>query len=82
MTRQPTGKQHLKVLQALQNADGGWVSKEYLIRTLGLTQAGARIFELENDYGINIEHSPFTDPHGFKSYRLASEEPATLSLLT
>ncbi len=69
---QPTGKQHLKVLSALQDADGGWVSKEYLIRTLGLTQAGARLHELER-MGWLIEHSTFTNEYGFKSYRLKQE---------
>lgn len=64
------GTQPDKVLKALLKAEGGWVSKEYLVRGLGLTQAGARIFELENQYHWKIEHSPFTDEFGFRSYRI------------
>jgi hypothetical protein len=62
--------QAVKVLQALLKAGGGWVSKAYLARTLGPTQAGARIFELENELHWPIEHSTFTDEFGFRSYRL------------
>lgn len=80
MPRYPTAKQNIKVLKALQDANGGWVSKDYLVRGLGLTQAGARIFELERD-GWPIEHSTFTNEHGFKSYRLKEAEPATLPLI-
>lgn len=75
------GTQARKVLDVLLAAEGAWVSKQTFIRELFLTQAGARLFELENKYGWKIEHSSFTDEHGFKSYRLAAEEPATLSLL-
>lgn len=72
------GTQQHKVLTALLAAKGGWVSKQHLVRTLGLTQAGARIFELENQLHWPIEHSTSTDEWGFKSYRLVAGQ---LSLL-
>jgi hypothetical protein len=61
------------VLDILLEADGGWISKQHLVRTCGFTQADARIFELENRYGWCVEHSPFTDEFGFRSYRLVQE---------
>jgi hypothetical protein len=76
------GTQASKVLKVLLDAEGGWVSKQVFIRQLYLTQAGARIFELENEYGWQIEHSDFTDEHGFRSYRIKAEEPATLPLIS
>jgi hypothetical protein len=74
------GTQADKVLQTLLAADGGWVSKQVFVRQLFLTQAGARIFELEREYGWKIEHSDFTDEHGFRSYRIVREEPHTMPL--
>jgi len=50
--------------------DGGWVNGQVFIREMMLTQAHARIKELE-ERGIVIQHSPFKDSWGFKSYRLA-----------
>jgi len=67
------GTQPAKVLQALLKARGGWVNKQVLCRGLGITQAGARLYELENKYHWKIEHSDFTDEHGFKSYRIETE---------
>ena len=64
----------------LLEANGEWVSKQRLIRELYLTQSGARIFELENEHRWPIEHSPDTDAHGFKSYRIV-QEVKTLALL-
>lgn len=58
-----------KVLKALQDANGEWVSGTYFLRTLYLSQFHARIFELQRR-GHQIEASEFTDDHGFKSYRL------------
>lgn len=66
------GTQADKVLQALLSAEGAWLSKQVFIRDLYLTQAGARIFELEA-MGWKIEHSDFTDDHGFKSYRIKQD---------
>jgi hypothetical protein len=71
---QPTmpkeGTQVRRVLDILLKAEGGWVSKSYLVRSCGFTQAGARINELENEYRWNIEHSSFKDEFGFKSFRI------------
>ena len=62
-----------RILDMLLEANGEWVSKQRFIRELFLTQAGARIFELENEHHWPIEHSKGTDSHGFKSYRILQE---------
>ena len=62
-----------KVLKALENRRGEWVSGEYFLRTLFLSQYHARIKELE-EKGVEIEHSDFTNEWGFKSYRLPHKE--------
>jgi hypothetical protein len=67
------GTQARRILDALLEAKGVWISKQHFIRSMFLTQAGARIFELENDYHWPIEHSKDTDEHGFKSYRILQE---------
>lgn len=74
------GTQTRRILDMLLEANGEWVSKQRFIRELFLTQSGARIFELENEHHWNIDHSPDTDAHGFKSYRIV-QKTATLSLL-
>lgn len=75
------------MLDALLDARGGWVNKQYFVRELYLTQAGRAIWNLENDgrwkqrlkeLGVNIEHSTFTDEHGFKSYRAVRVSEPTL----
>jgi hypothetical protein len=53
------------VLDILLEADGGWISKSYLVRTCGFKQAGARIYELENEHHWTVEHSNFTDEYDF-----------------
>jgi Helix-turn-helix domain len=72
-THPKEGTQARRVLDILLEAKGDWIKKSYLVRTCGFTQAGARIYELENDFGWNIEHSPFTDEYGFRSYRIVQE---------
>lgn len=62
--------QERRVLKALTDADGGWVSGQYFLREMYLSQYHRAIFNLEKRDGIEIEHSPFTDEHGFKSYRI------------
>lgn len=81
-TYPPEGTQEWKVLRLLLDADGQWVNKQRFIRDLYLTQAGRAIWNLENRYHWPIEHSTFTDEHGFKSYRIVvvAEEPATVPL--
>jgi len=69
-----------KVLKALEDRRGEWVSGEYFLRTLFLSQYHARIKELE-ERGIKIEHSNFTNNFGFKSYRLLAEEPTQRQLI-
>ncbi len=58
-----------KVLKALEDARGQWVSGTYFLHTLYLSQFHARIKELEES-GIKIEHSDFKDDFGFVSYRI------------
>lgn len=65
--------QEYKVLNALINANGEWVNKQYFCRTLYLTQAGRAIWNLENRFFWPVEHSDTTDEFGFKSYRLVIE---------
>ena len=78
----PTQEQ--RILDALLEARGQWVNKQFFIRTLYLTQAGRAIWNLENSpkwkaklqgLGVEIEHSDFTDEYGFKSYRAKSTPP-------
>lgn len=66
------------MLQALQDADGEWVSGQKFLREMYLSQYHARIFNLQRNqekYGYSgvIEASDFTDQWGFKSYRLRAE---------
>lgn len=61
-----------KILQALDEANGAWVSGQYFLRTLYLSQYHARIFDLQRK-GHTIEASPFVDEHNFKSYRLSGQ---------
>jgi biotin operon repressor len=58
-----------KVLGALRDSKGEWVSGTYFLRNLYLSQFHARIYELQRK-GYEIEASTFKDEHGFKSYRL------------
>lgn len=62
-----------KVLKALEDAQGEWVSGQYFLHDLYLSQYHTRIHELEKE-GVKIEHSDFTDNFGFKSYRLKVKE--------
>lgn len=62
-----------KVLTALEDAVGDWVSGRYFIQNLLLSQFHARIFELQKE-GYEIEASGFVDEYNFKSYRLPLKE--------
>jgi hypothetical protein len=64
-----------RVLEVLQKAEGGWVSGRYFLQDMMLSQAHARIWELQRS-GHKIEASDFTDQWNFKSYRLVP--PSTL----
>ncbi len=77
----PNLTQEARVLQALKDAEGEWINKQYFVRTMMLTQAGRAIHNLENNprwqkeyTGFVIEHSPFRDSWGFKSFRLKAKE--------
>lgn len=65
--------QEYKVLKVLLDANGEWVDKQHFVRVMWLTQAGRAIWNLENKYHWQIEHSPFTDTFGFRSYRIKTE---------
>jgi hypothetical protein len=69
-TRPKDGTQAARVLKALEDARGEWISGTYFLRTLYLSQYHARIFEIQNRFGWPIEASDDTDIHGFKKYRL------------
>ncbi len=66
------------MILALLAAQGDWVNKQYFVREMYLTQAGRAIHNLENRFHWNIEHSTFTDEHGFKSYRVRASFPSEL----
>lgn len=72
--------QQEKVLDALEAKKGEWISGQFFLRNLYLSQYHARIFELQRK-GYKIEASTETDPYGFKSYRLLKEEPEQLKLI-
>ena len=59
--------QQEKILRALQNAKGGWISGQYFLHELYLSQYHARIFELQKEEEYNIQASDFVDFAGFKS---------------
>ena len=66
-----------KVLDALEKANGAWVSGTYFLRTLYLSQYHARIFELQQK-GYLIEASDFTDSYGYKSYKLSAGQASLM----
>ena len=70
--------QELRVLETLQEAKG-WVSGQYFLHTMMLSQYHARIFDLQKNrdkyiYDGEIEASPFTDEYGFKAYRIKTND--------
>ena len=69
--------QAYKVLMKLIEAGDEWTSGTVFLRSLYLSQFHARIWDLENKYHWNIEHSDFTDENGFLSYRLAAKPKQT-----
>lgn len=71
LIKKPTQCQ--KVLQALNQAEGEWVSGRYFLHEMYLSQYHARIFELK-EQGYRIEASEEKDNFGFKSYRLLPKE--------
>ncbi len=61
-------------MAVLLDAKGAWVCGEYFLREMFLSQYHRAIHQLEKRDGIVIEHSDFTSDHGFKSYRIASNQ--------
>lgn len=61
-----------RILNEMEKRHGEWINGRYFIQTMMISQAHARILELERK-GHKIEHSDFKDSYGFVSYRL----PAT-----
>jgi hypothetical protein len=64
--------QEKRVLGVLLAAKGGWVSGQYFLREMMLSQYHRAIFNLEKRDGWEIEHSPFKDEFGFLSYRITN----------
>lgn len=62
-----------KVLKVLEDNAGKWVSGDYFLRELYLSQYHARIFELQRK-GYNIVSSQEVNSNGFKSYKLIPKE--------
>ena len=69
MKRTTGPTQEERVLRALTEANGGWINGQHFLREMMLSQYHAVIFRLE-EKGHDIQHSDFTDEHGFKSYRI------------
>jgi biotin operon repressor len=65
----PNQTQADKIRQRLELAQGGWVNGREFIQQMMISQAHARIKELQAK-GYEIEASDFTDEYKFKSYRL------------
>ena len=68
----PNESQEQRILNVLVSANGQWVSGQYFLRDMMLSQYHARIFGLQKK-GHAVEASNFTDSFGFKSYRLISD---------
>jgi len=69
--------QESRVLEVLTNAKGDYVSGQYFLHTMLLSQYHARIWALQKK-GYPIEASDFTDSFGFKSYRLVEPKNEAL----
>lgn len=72
--------QEKRVLEALLGARGGWVSGQYFLREMMLSQYHRAIWNLEKRDGVEIEHSDFTDEYGFKAYRIM-QKPKQLQIM-
>jgi len=58
-----------KILEVLEKNIGQWISGNYFLHTLYISQFHARIFELQKK-GYNIVSSEEDDEFGFKLYKL------------
>ena len=68
--------QERRVLEALLEAEGGWVNGRHFLQTMMLSQYHRAIHVLERRDGVKIEHSDFADEYGFKSYRIPADAGA------
>ena len=62
-----------RILEVLQNANGEFVSGQYFLHTMMLSQYHARIWDLQKQ-GYNIVASDSTDNYGFKFYKLVENK--------
>ena len=62
--------QEERVKRVLELAEGQWVSGQFFLRDMMLSQYHRAIWNLEHR-GVKIEHSTFKDEHGFLSYRIS-----------
>lgn len=73
--------QEARVLAVLIEAKGAWVSGQFFLREMFLSQYHRAIFNLEHRDGVRIEHSTDTDDLGFKRYRIVSPATAPVASL-
>ncbi len=68
--KKPTQEQ--RILAEFEKRPGEWISGQYFLRTMFISQFHSRIFSLQ-EKGYNIEAGE-TDNYGFKFYRLKAKE--------
>lgn len=73
LTYIPKKTQERRILDVLERNIGKWVSGEYFLREMLLSQYHARIWGLQKK-GCHIVASEFTSEHGFKSYKLIPKD--------
>lgn len=76
--KKPT--QQERVLKALLDAKGGWVSTRHFKQVMLISEVNGRLSELKAR-GYEIETSDFTDEYGFRSHRIKLPDPATIPLI-
>jgi hypothetical protein len=75
--QKPNPTQAQRILEVLRKKDGEWVNGRYFIQTMMISQAHARIWELQKKDHV-IEASKFKDAFGFISYRLIEDKQQKL----
>ena len=68
----PNPTQADRILKVLEEAKSEWTNGRFFIQTMMISQAHARIWELQKK-GHKIEASDFKDEYGFRSYRLVNQ---------
>jgi hypothetical protein len=74
MTKTP---QKIRILQVLRDNCGTWVSGQFFLREMYISQYHARIWDLQKE-GYWIEASKETDEFGFKAYKLIPQQSPLL----